>query len=140
MPEAKSIHSLESIVIGCADTIFLKDVAGVGELSGERADSVCVGRVDIEHDIQLASFAAYVAELDDRRVAQALFHLETIVVKIRSAEILVDGICRESAGAAVWIRRGVESGARRHIAENRGSSRLHALPVIARQRIVRDRV
>src|SRR5437868_6000499 len=118
MPGAKSIHGLESVVIGRANTIFLKDVAGVGELPGERADSVCVGWIDIEHDIQLASFAAYVAELNDRCVAQALFHLETIVVKIRSAEILVDGIRGKCAGAAVWIRRCVESGARRHVAEN----------------------
>src|SRR5712675_50490 len=118
MPEAKSIHSLESIVIGCANTILLKNVACVGELPGERTDPVCVGWVYIEHDIQLAAFTAYVAELNDRRVAQALFHLETIVVKIRSAEILAHGIRRECAAAAVRVCGRVESGARRHVAED----------------------
>src|SRR6266576_2309159 len=118
MPEAKSIHGLQRVVIRCANTILLKDVACVGELPGERADSVCVGWVYIEHDIQLASFAAYVAQLDDRRVAQALFHLETIVVKIWSPEILAHGIRRECAAAAVWVCGRVERGARRHVAED----------------------
>src|SRR5713226_9634540 len=114
MPGPKSIDCLESIVIGCANTILLKDVAGIRELQGELAVRVYIG-----HDVQLATLAAYVAELDDRRMAQALFHLETIVVKIRSAEILVDRVRRECAVATVRICRHVERSARRHVRENR---------------------
>src|SRR6266849_570837 len=137
MPGAKSIDGLESIVVGCADTIFLKDVAGIRELRGELTIPVY-----IEHDVQLAPLAAHVTDLDDGGMAQALLHLETIVVKIRSAEILVDGIRGEFRGGAdaICIGREVEGGARRDVREDRGPSSLHRLPIIPRQRVVRDRV
>src|SRR6266849_268462 len=133
MPGAKSVGSLESIVVGCADTIFLKDVAGIRELRGELTVPVYIG-----HYVQLATFAAYVTDLDGGGMAQALFHLEAVVVKIGSAEILVDGIRREFAGAAVWIRGHIEGGARLDVREDRGASGLHLLPVIQRQGVVRD--
>src|SRR6266404_95050 len=140
MPGAKSIHGLESVVIGRANTIFLKDVAGIRKLREKRPDSTCAGWVYIGHYVQLASFAAYVADLDDRRVPQALFDLQAIVVKIRRAEILVHGIRGENVAATVWICGHVECSARLDVGKDRGASRLRALPVIPGQRVVRDGV
>src|SRR5216684_1044951 len=120
MPGAKSVGSLESIVVGCANTIFLKDVAGIRELRGELTVPVY-----IEHDIQLATLAAYVTDLDDGDMAQALFNMETLFVKIGSSEILVNGIRREFAGVAVCFCGLIERGARGYVAEVRGASGLH---------------
>src|ERR1700687_2641905 len=107
MPTAKSILGLEGIVVGCANAIFLKDVASVGVLHRQLAVSVYVS-----HDIQLAALGTYVTELEYRAMAQTLFHLQTIAIKIGRAEVLVDGICCKLAGAAVWIRGYVECDAR----------------------------
>src|SRR5882757_916370 len=141
MPRAKSICGLQSVVVGCPNTIFLQDVPGVRVLPDERTYPECIGCIYIGHNIQLAAFAAYIAELDDRCIAQALFHLETIAVKIRSAEILVDSIRREGIRAAVWVCRRVEGSAGLYVRKNRaccvGSAvradrnGLNCLPVIA---------
>src|ERR1700681_4561059 len=135
MPGAKSVHGLQSIVVGCANTIFLKDVAGIRELRGELTVPVYIG-----HDVQLATLGTYVTDLDDGGMTQALFHLEAVAVKIGSAEILVNGIRGEFAAAAVRVCGHIEGSARLDVREDRSASGLHLLPVVARQRVVRHRV
>src|SRR5580765_7330909 len=116
MPAAKSIRRLEGIVVGCSDAVFLQDIAGIRKLGGELTVRVYVG-----HDVQLATLAPYVTDLEDGRMPQALLDLQAVVVKIRSAEILVDSVCREfGRGAyAIWIRRKVESRACRDVRKDR---------------------
>src|SRR6266853_2902059 len=135
MPGAKSIRRLEGVVVGCSDAVFLQDIAGIGKLRVKRMAPVCSSRVYVGHDVQLATLAPYVTELEDGRMPQALLHLQAIVVKIGSAEILVDSVCRKSScGAyAIWIRREVESRACRDVRKDRRASGLHGLPVIPRQ-------
>src|SRR5882724_11711832 len=140
MPATKSIRCLEGVVVGCADAVFLQDVAGIGKLRVKRMASACSSRIYVGHNVQLAALAAYVTNLEDGRMPQALLHLQAIVVKIRSAEILVDSVCRECIATAVRVCGHVERRASRHISENgaraRSSvgadrNRLNRLPIVA---------
>src|SRR5438270_12819159 len=88
-PTAKPLRRLQSVVVGRPDTILLQDVARIRVLSGERKDAVCVRRIYVKHDVQLASFAANITHLEHRRTANALFYLQAVVEKIRCPEILV---------------------------------------------------
>src|SRR5882724_8388658 len=103
MPSAKSICRLEGIVVGCSDAVFLQDIAGIGKLRIKWTAPVCSRGVYVGHDVQLATLAAYVTNSDDRGVAEALFHLQAIVKKIRCEEILVDRVCGECVATAVRI-------------------------------------
>src|SRR5437879_8340929 len=113
MPCAKSVRRLQSIVVRCANAIFLKDIAGIGELSGE-----LTVRVDICHDVQLPPLAAHITDLDNRGVAETLFHLQAVVEKVGRAEVLVYRVRREYAAAAARICRHIERGARRYVWED----------------------
>src|SRR5258708_38694373 len=97
MPRAKSERSLQRIVIRCANTILLQDVPGVRELRVQRMRTGRISRVYVGHDIQLASLAPHVADLEYGGMPQAFFHLPAVVEEIRRAEILVYRIRRESA-------------------------------------------
>src|SRR5882762_261431 len=135
MPRAKPVRRLQSIVVRCANAIFLKDVAGIRELSSE-----LTVRVDIGHDVQFPPLAAHITDLHDRGVAETLFHLQAVVEKVGRAEVLVYRVRREYAATAVRICRHIERSARRYVREDGRASGLHSLPVISRQRIVRHGV
>src|SRR6266576_638487 len=96
MPGAQPVDGLESIVVGCPDAVFLKDIAGIGVLESE-----LTGVINVQHDVQLASLTTHISNLENGGIAQALFHLEAVIVEIGSAEVLVDGVSRKDVCAAV---------------------------------------
>src|SRR5262249_22225284 len=86
VPGADPEDGLKSVVIGCASAVELQDGAVLMQW-------ICIKDpvlVNVFHDIQLASLAAHISDLEHRGFTKALLDLQVVVVEIRGAEVLVD--------------------------------------------------
>src|SRR5215475_5067757 len=79
MPIPGSVHCLESVVVGSTYRIELKNGPKVRK---------CLALIDVTNDIQLATLAANVADLENAGRTQTFLDLQVVVVKIRRTEVL----------------------------------------------------
>jgi len=108
--------------------LFSCSMLPLGELRVNRLASVCSSRIYVGHNVQLAALAAYEPRWKTEEFPQARLPLQAIVLKIGSAEILVDSVGRELVvGLPIWDRRELECGIR-DVRKDRRASGLHGLP------------
>src|SRR6266478_3639772 len=119
VPRSEPEGGLKSVVVGCTDAVELKDVAKV------REGTILV---DVGHQIQLASLAADVPNLPNNRVAEALLYLQIVIIEVRRAEVLADGIGAKALGVR-W-RSTIRIGAERNPREDGVITCLNGIPLI----------
>src|SRR4029077_14347079 len=128
--------ALQRVVVRRAGTVELHDGADVGVLTIESPSRGRTYLVDVEHGAQLAAFAAHITDLEYRRAAQTLFHLQIVVKEVGGPEVLVDGVHVVVIGsvglryAASRIGVEIQAGAKRDSGEDGRAAGLDGIPVV----------
>src|SRR5260370_17405739 len=92
MARLKPQSRLQGIVVRGADAVELVHAAVVGETGGRsKAGTELTELVNVQHDRELAAFAAHVAHLPDRHpVAEALLDIQVVVKEVGCAKVLAN--------------------------------------------------